>query len=135
MIATWDLELNVEKSMFQISSNYDSPEKYFMQGVKNTKGASQNSKSDALNLIEKLQQGSRNYFLHDNIVYDLENNLPYMYLPKGWGNYDDYNPNYPNERNMFINASKCLSVNDPNMLVFAFSQKNVQYWNEILENP
>jgi len=66
-----------------------------------------------------------NYYLHDNILYDLENNVPFMYLPKGWGDHDEHNPNYPNERNMFYNSSRCLSIKDPNMLVFGFSKKNV----------
>jgi len=51
-----------------------------------------------------------NYYLHDNILYDLENNVPFMYLPKGWGDHDEHNPNYPNERNMFYNSSRCLSI-------------------------
>ena len=58
-----------------------------------------------------------------------------MYLPKGWGNYDEYNPNFPNERNVFSNSSRCLSINNPNMLVFSFSKKNVQFWYDILQNP
>ena len=54
MIATWDLELNVEKSMFQISSDIEKPEKYFLQGVKNKKEAASVKDEGDLNLIEKL---------------------------------------------------------------------------------
>jgi len=76
-----------------------------------------------------------NYYIHDNIIYDLENNIPFLFLSKGYGHYAQNTPDYPNERNVFYNSSRCLSVTDPNLLVFAYSRKNVQYWFDILNNP
>ena len=66
-----------------------------------------------------------NYFRYEQIIYDLENNIPFMYLQKGWGEYDEANPNYSNERKVFYDSSRSLSISNPNMLAFTYSKKDV----------
>ena len=61
-----------------------------------------------------------NYFLDNNIVYDLENNIPYIVtLYKSTSTHVSH---YSNERNVYWDSSRMISLAGPHKLIFAYSE-------------
>jgi len=63
IIVTWDIDTDGEQAMMQYQvqnpSDIGKPRNYFLRGL----------------------EGCRNYFMKDEMIVDLQHNIPYIYCP------------------------------------------------------
>ena len=52
-----------------------------------------------------------NYFFHENMIYDLENNIPYIYTP--YKSLRDPNDMNFNRKNVYSDSSRSICIHNP----------------------
>ena len=111
IILTWDFELNMETSTVQFPINGDTrPGQHCVTGMKT----------------------KRNYFANDNYIYDLEFNIPIQNTENPI-KYSAAGQKYRNQKKIFKNSSRSLSLNSESILKLAYNRMDLLYWKNIQE--
>tara|TARA_B110000285_G_C15127739_1_gene621375 strand:- start:1107 stop:1397 length:291 start_codon:yes stop_codon:yes gene_type:complete len=74
----------------------------------------------------------RNYFANDNYIYDLEFNIP-IQNTENQIKYNAAGQKYRNQKKIFKNSSRSLSLNSESILKLAYNRMDLLYWKNIQE--
>ena len=65
IILSWNIDKNVEENMMQSRSEHSLPANQLVQGVQSNR--------------EGVKKNGMNYLVHQNYIFDLDNNVPFFY--------------------------------------------------------
>lgn len=74
----------------------------------------------------------RNYFANDHYIYDLENNIPIQNTENPI-RYTAAGQSYRNQKKIFKNSTRSLSLNSESILKLAYNRMDLLYWKNIQE--
>ena len=117
MIITWDIIKNMEVNMFQITcESGTNPENYIVRGM----------------------DLKYNYFISQHQLFDLEYNLPMQAVQNNTLKRDPGFVKENNQRKVFIDGSRMLSIENKNKLSFPACRMDLLFWkniNDLGEKP
>jgi GTP cyclohydrolase II len=72
-----------------------------------------------------------NYYKNENHLFDLELNIPIQqsYVYKKSSN--DYQTVFANQRKIFLNTTRSLGINAPNLMNFPVNRMDLMFWSNI----
>ena len=113
IIVTWNLKFNHELHMYQIRTTIHNPKNNLLFGIKDHHPIDREDCEEGLKIKPKLPQGSLNYYVNENVLYDLENNIPYLIFDQEWENIAS-GFIVDNQKKIYKNSSRYLSAVDNN---------------------